>query len=89
MGGSGSKIAVDDGSGDGSQRPAGGQLLAQCLHLRRVAQVDAAGIAPIAVERRRQRQPRMRVAPQALDFRDGIADDLGDRHLFIHEAIHE
>ena len=31
----------------------------------------------------------MRERLQALEFRDGIADDLRHRHLFIHEAIHE
>ncbi len=34
-------------------------------------------------------QPRMRIGLQAFDLRYGIADDLGDGHLLIHEAIHE
>ncbi len=86
---------IDDGSGNGrgarlgpdgaASRP----LPAQRLDVGRIAQIDPARVAAVGVQRGGQGQPRMRIGFQALDLGDRIANDLGHRHLLVHEAIHE
>ena len=68
---------------------AGRQFPAQRLHFVRIAQIDSARITAVCVQRRGNRQLRVRKALEPLQLRDGIADDFRDRHFLVHEAIHE
>ncbi len=64
-------------------------LRPQRVQLCWIAEIDPAGIAPIRIQCGRCGQTRMRIGLQALELRDGIADDFDYGNLIIHEAIDE